>query len=102
MNICLARLLAFPILVCSMALAAAPRITPLGEPDKHGAIAYSVVCDNERRKIVQCVGDDRHCGYAGDQPLAELADAACAAAPAASTPEPSGDAPPFETAPIRP
>jgi hypothetical protein len=97
------------ILLASIAAAplaaalAAPQVTPLGEADKHGAIVYSVTCDSGRKKILQCVRDDRHCGYAGDRPLAELIDEACAATPAqAPAPAPADDALPFETAPAQP
>ena len=80
------------------AASAAPQITPLGDADKHGAIVYSVKCDDGSKKILQCVRDDRHCGYAGDTPLASLVDEACGAkAPAASAP--ADDALPFETSP---
>jgi hypothetical protein len=82
---------------------AAPQITPLGEADKHGALVYSVKCDDGRKKILQCVRDDRHCGYAGDQPLSDVVDATCSATPAqASEPPASDDTLPFQTAPAQP
>lgn len=82
---------------------AAPQITPLGEPDKHGEIVYSVKCDDGRKKILQCVRDDRHCGYAGDRPLAELVDETCGATPVqAPEPPPADDTLPFQTAPAQP
>ena len=82
---------------------AAPQIIPLGEADKHGAIVYSVKCDDGRKKILQCVRDDRHCGYAGDQALADLVTETCSATPAqASEPSPSDDTLPFQTAPAQP
>lgn len=82
---------------------ATPQITPLGEADKHGAIVYSVKCDDGRKKILQCVRDDRHCGYAGDRPLSELVGETCAATPA-QAPEsaPSDDTLPFQTTPAQP
>lgn len=82
---------------------AAPRITPLGEPDKHGEIVYSVACDDGRKKILQCVRDDRHCGYAGDRTLADLVAEVCGATPA-QAPEPptTDDTLPFQTAPAQP
>lgn len=76
---------------------AAPQITPLGEPDKHGAINYSVKCEAGGSKIVQCVRDDQHCGYAGRETLAEIAAQACGAV------QPVDEAPSaFETAPASP
>lgn len=82
---------------------AAPQITPLGEADKHGAIVYSVKCDDGRKKILQCVRDDKHCGYAGDQLLSTLVSETCSATPA-QAPEPpaSDDTTPFQTAPAQP
>ena len=82
---------------------AAPQITPLGEADKHGALVYSVKCDDGRKKILQCVRDDKHCGYAGDQPLSTLVSETCGATPA-PVPEapPSDDSLPFQTAPAQP
>ena len=82
---------------------AAPQIIPLGEADKHGAIVYSVKCDDGRKKILQCVRDDKHCGYAGDQPLSTLVSETCGATPA-PVPEapPSDDSLPFQTAPAQP
>jgi hypothetical protein len=82
---------------------AAPQITPLGEADKHGAIVYSVKCDDGRKKILQCVRDDKHCGYAGDQALSVLVSEACSATPA-QAPEapPPDDTLPFQTAPAQP
>jgi hypothetical protein len=82
---------------------AAPQITPLGESDKHGAIVYSVKCDDGRKKILQCVRDDKHCGYAGDQALSVLVTETCSATPA-QAPEapPSDDTLPFQTAPAQP
>ena len=77
---------------------AAPTITPLGEVDKHGAITYSVKCDSGARKIVQCVRDDRHCGYAGDQALDAIVDSLCAGRAA----EPAVRAAPMETTPASP
>lgn len=82
---------------------AAPQITPLGEPDKHGQIVYSVKCDDGRKKILQCVRDDRHCGYAGDRTLAELVTEACGATPTqAPASPPTDDMLPFQTAPAQP
>jgi hypothetical protein len=82
---------------------AAPQVTPLGEADKHGALVYSVKCDDGRKKILQCVRDDRHCGYAGDRPLADLVAEACANTPTqAPEPAPSDDTLPFQTAPAQP
>lgn len=88
----------------SAAALAAPQITPLGEADKHGALVYSVKCDNGEKKIMQCVRDDRHCGYAGDTPLTALIDEACGGrAPASAPSRPSDeDATPFQTAPAMP
>ncbi|MCC2655090.1 MAG: hypothetical protein K0Q76_198 [Panacagrimonas sp.] len=82
---------------------AAPQITPLGEADKHGYIVYSVKCDDGRKKILQCVRDDRHCGYAGDQALSDVVTETCSATPAqASEPPSSDDTLPFQTAPAQP
>ncbi len=104
MNIRLIRLALIPIAVLGTQVAwAAPQITPLGEADKHGAIVYSVKCDSGAKKILQCVRDEQHCGYAGDAPLASLVSEACGGnAPAASSPAPAGDAAPFETSPAYP
>lgn len=82
---------------------ATPQITPLGEADKHGAIVYSVKCDDGRKKMTQCVRDDRHCGYAGDQPLSQVVDETCGATPAqAAQPASTDDTLPFQTAPAQP
>lgn len=61
---------------CGAALAE-PRVTPLGEADAHGAINYSVICDDGSRHIVQCVRSDQRCGYAADEPLAGLVVSFC-------------------------
>ena len=93
-SLALFSLLALPL----GAAVATPQVTPLGEADKHGAIVYSVKCDNGSKKILQCVRDDQHCGYAGDVSLSVLVEDACkggAAPPAA----PASDALPFETSP---
>ncbi|MGQ0530540.1 MAG: hypothetical protein ACT4PG_12170 [Panacagrimonas sp.] len=82
----------------ALAVQAAPSITPLGEADKHGAINYSVKCDSGARKIVQCVRDDGHCGYAGDQSLADIVAALCSGSP----PEPAATTPSMQTAPATP
>lgn len=81
-----------------LAAQAAPTVMPLGEPDKHGAINYSVKCDSGARKIVQCVRDAQHCGYAGDQSLDAIVDALCAG----RTAEPAERGPAMETAPASP
>jgi hypothetical protein len=88
-------------LIAAQPLHAAPQVLPLGEPDKHGAITYSVKCDNGAKKILQCVRDDRHCGYAGDQTLASLIDEACGAKSAPAAPS-AGDEAPFQTSPAAP
>lgn len=85
-------------LVVSGSAVAGAQITPLGEPDKHGAITYSVTCDSGARKIVQCVRDDRHCGYAGDQTLEAIVDSLCAGR--ASVPATRDT--PMETSPASP
>jgi hypothetical protein len=104
MTLRLSRLALLPIVIFSTEVAwAAPQITPLGEADKHGAIVYSVKCDSGAKKILQCVRDDQHCGYGGDASLSSLVSEACSAnAPAASSPAPVGDAPPFQTSPAYP
>lgn len=103
MNLRLIRLALFPIVLLPVAAAsAAPQITPLGEADKHGALVYSVKCDNGNKKILQCVRDDRHCGYAGDTPLSVLVEEVCSAKAPAAPAAPADDAPPFETAPANP
>lgn len=85
------------------AASAAPQILQLGEADKRGAVVYSVKCENGSKKILQCVRDDQHCGYAGDAPLTALVEEACGAkAPAASAPAPSDESLPFETSPAYP
>ena len=81
-----------------MGAQAAPTITPLGEADKHGAITYSVKCDSGARKIVQCVRDDLHCGYAGDQALGAIVESLCTGRAA----EPAVRAAPMETTPASP
>lgn len=79
---------------------AAPQILPLGEADKHGAIVYSVKCDDGSKKILQCVRDDQHCGYAGDTPLSALVEDTCKGGSAKTAPPaPAADSPPFETSP---
>lgn len=90
---------AIPALMVDAALAAT-QILPLGEPDKHGYLSYSVKCDSGARQIVQCVGGDQRCGYAGDQPLAVIVDVLCSGTLA--EPAPTGDAPPMQTAPAMP
>ena len=104
MSIRLIRLALYSVAILPMAAAsAAPSITPLGEADKHGALVYSVKCDNGVKKILQCVRDDRHCGYAGDTPLAALVSEVCdGKAPAAAAPESSDDSTPFQTSPANP
>lgn len=64
------------LLGCGTVLAGA-QILPLGEADKHGAINYSVKCEGGGSRIVQCVRDDQHCGYAGEQTLAAIVAQAC-------------------------
>jgi len=105
MNLRLIRLALFSVATLPVAAAsAAPSITPLGEADKHGALVFSVKCDNGVKKILQCVRDDQHCGYAGDTPLTALVGEVCnARAPSASSPaESSDDAQPFQTSPANP
>lgn len=81
---------------CGTAFAGA-QVLPLGEADKHGAINYSVKCEGGGSKIVQCVRDDQHCGYAGEQTLAAVVAQACGEA------KPQTEAPAaFETAPASP
>lgn len=93
----------FPIVLLATAVSAAPQVTPLGDADKHGAVVYSVKCDNGSKKILQCVRDDQHCGYSGDAPLSVLVAEACGAkAPTASPQAADDDALPFETAPAYP
>lgn len=91
-------LLSFAMLPMATVLAA-PQITPLGEADKHGAIVYSVKCDNGSKKILQCVRDDQHCGYAGDTPLSALVEENCTGSAVAPPSAPAGDSTPFETSP---
>lgn len=104
MKIHLIRLALFPIVgLLPAAAPAAPQVSPLGEADKHGAIVYSVKCDDGSKKILQCVRDDQHCGYAGDAPLTMLVGEACSAKASGASPSaPSGDSQPFVTAPAYP
>lgn len=105
MNIHRSRRAVFPSVFVWLAMSAsgavfaAAQVTPLGEPDKYGATNYSVQCDSGARKIVQCVRDDQHCGYAGDQALEIIVESLCAAAVADL---PSAEAPSMETAPASP
>jgi hypothetical protein len=48
-----------------------------GEADKRGGINFSVTCDNGKTSIIQCLRDDRHCGYDRDQPVAAVAEKMC-------------------------
>lgn len=90
--------IAWLIALCTSGAAfAGAQVLPLGEPDKHGAITYSVKCESGVSKIVQCVRDDRHCGYAGELTLAASVEQACGtSAPASEVPST------FETAPASP
>lgn len=78
---------------------AGAQIVPLGEPDKHGYLNHSVKCESGAKQIVQCVGGDQRCGYAGDQTLASIVEALCSGAPAA---EPAGEGTPMQTSPAMP
>lgn len=81
---------------CGTAFAGA-QVLPLGEADKHGAINYSVKCEGGGSRIVQCVRDDQHCGYAGEQTLAAIVAQACGEG------QPQAEVPStFETAPASP
>lgn len=85
------------MLAASTASWADAQVAPLGEPDKYGAINYSVKCDNGSSKIVQCVRGDQRCGYAGEQTLAAVVAKACGAS------KPMEEQPAaFETAPASP
>lgn len=90
-------LVVLSLVASTTAAAAGDRITPLGEPDKHGATNYSVKCEGGGSRIVQCVRDDQHCGYAGEQTLAAVVEQACGAATPAAD-HPTG----IETAPATP
>lgn len=83
----------------SGSVCAAAQVTPLGEPDKYGATNHSVQCDSGARKIVQCVRDDQHCGYSGDQALASIVESLCAGG-VVDPPRPAE--PSMETAPASP
>ena len=86
------------LLLAAGSVWAGAQVMPLGEPDKHGAVNYSVTCDSGKRKIVQCVRDAQHCGYAGDQSLDAIVEALCAGRVAEPVPR---DAP-METSPASP
>jgi hypothetical protein len=90
--------LAVALVMASSAVWAGAQIIPLGEPDKYGAINYSVKCETGGGRIVQCVRDDQHCGYAGEQTLAAVVELACGGSQA------TGDqaAPMMETSPASP
>lgn len=81
------------------AVQAAAQILPLGEPDKHGYLNYSVTCDSGARQIVQCVGGEQRCGYAGDQTLAATVESLCSGAAA---PALKDEGLPMQTAPAMP
>jgi hypothetical protein len=78
---------------------AGAQVVPLGEPDRHGYLNHSVKCDNGAKKIVQCVGGDQRCGYAGDQTLASIVEALCSGTPLE---EPAGEGTPMQTSPAMP
>lgn len=56
---------------------AGPTILKRGEPDKQGVLLYTVTCETGGGTLVQCRRDERHCGYASEDPVEVVAEQAC-------------------------